>query len=100
MVTVHVGNEVRDWTEVDQHWLCKQINGRRDDGEQVCVRVRIQANGMDLYLTTPACGGGGGGFRQPTPTESTVLELWRKLHLSEADFSCGNVHAFLVQLKR
>lgn len=101
MVTLHVGNEVRDWADVDEHWLCKQINGRRKDGERVCVRVRVQAGGMDLYLATPACGGGGGGgFRAPTPRESEVFDLWRKLHLSEPDFSCGNVHAFLVQLKR
>lgn len=54
MVSVQVGGIEKDWGSVDQHWLCNEINGRRDDGQSVCVRVRIQERDVDLSLTTPA----------------------------------------------
>lgn len=100
MVKVSVGSVEKDWSEVDQHWLCNEINGRRGDGGVDCVRVRIQEDDIDLHLSTPACARDVGGSRMPTARESEIIELWDKLHLNRAGFSCGNVNAFLVQLRR
>ena len=99
MVKVQVGGVEKDASAVDQQWLCKLINGLRRDGQSDCVRVRIQDDGVDLALTTPGCAGLG-GTRALTQRESKIVDLWRKAHLDMRDFSCGNVHAFLVQLQR
>lgn len=100
MVKVQVGGFEKDWADVDQHWLCNQIHGRRDAGEPDCVRVRIQDGEVDLSLTTPGCPVGFGGSRPLRGREPEIVDLWRKLHLDQPRFSCGNVHAFLVQLRR
>ena len=101
MVKVYVGSEERDWKQVDQHWLCNQINGRRGAGEGVCVRIVIIEHDIDLTMRTLGCSVGlGGGGRPLTKPEAKIVDLWRKLHLDQPDFSCGNVHAFLVQLAR
>lgn len=101
MIKVTVGNEVRDARNVDQQWLCNQINGRRRDHEPVCVRVDVK-NGkdVDLFLQTPGCPAGLGCPRQLTPRESRIVDEWRERDLDRPDFSCGGVHAFLVQLPR
>lgn len=100
MVKVQVGNEVRDWKEVDVHWLCNAINGRRDDKQPACVRVTVKEGPLDMILSTPGCGGGIGGSRAPNADEGEIISLWNKLHLNEPGFRCGNVQAFLVQLRR
>jgi hypothetical protein len=99
MVTVKVGGEERDSANVDQHWLCNQVNGRRHEGGQTCVIVRVKTDALDMVLSTPGCGGAPGG-RAPTRDEAKIFDLWNQLHLNQPGFSCGNVHAFLVQLRR
>lgn len=99
MVTVKIGGVAKELSDVDQQWLCKRINGLRAAGESDCVLVRIKDEEVDLWLTTPGCGGGG-GWRPPRGREPRILELWRKLNLDEPGFSCGNVRAFLAQLER
>jgi hypothetical protein len=99
MINVYVGSDFRALQDADQHWLCNEINGRRHDGQPVCVRVRVKEGPLDMTLSTPGCAGGGGG-RAPNDQEAKVFDLWKNLHLNEVGFSCGNVHAFLVQLRR
>ncbi len=55
---------------------------------------------MDLFLTTPGCARGFGGSRPLRGREPEILDLWQKLNLDRARFSCGNVRAFLTQLGR
>ncbi len=100
MVTVRVGTEERDVKDVDQQWLCKQINGRRHEHQSDCVIVRIKADNIDMVLSTPGCAAGGGGGRAPNHREAEIFDLWAKAHLNDAWFSCGNVHEFLVHLRR
>ena len=82
-----------------ESWINDQLNRRRRDGQNVCVQVSVQAGGVQLVLSTPGCGGGGGG-RQATPREMDILDLWNKLHLNQAGFTGGNLVAFLKQLGR
>lgn len=100
MVNFKVGGEEKNWIDVDERWLCSQIAGRRRDHLPDCVQVRIEDDEVDLFLTTPGCSSGVGGSRPLRGREERIIELWRKLHLNQAGFSCGNVHAFLVQLQR
>ena len=64
--TTQIGNETRtldDWTE---NWVNDQTNLHRREGA-VCVIVTIKTSGVDIRLSTPACGGaGGGGGAHPT----------------------------------
>src|SRR5689334_14759491 len=100
MVKVFVGNDEMDWKSIDQHWLCNQISRRRDDGQEVCVRVRIEEPNVNLALSTPGWSSFGGGGRPPNHREREVIDLWDKLHLNERQYTCGNVNAFLQQLHR
>lgn len=99
MVKVQIGPVEKDWTEVDQHWVCNEIQGRRNGGCSDCVVIRVQDGEVDLVLATPGCSSGG----VPRPLrgrEERIIELWRKLHLDKVGFSCGNVNAFLKQLRQ
>lgn len=100
MTTIRIGAEERPLRDADQHWIAQQINGRRHDGQSVCVLVTVNAPEVDIRLATPVCGAGGGGSRAFTRREQAIIELWGKCGLSERDFSAGNVISFVEQLTR
>ena len=102
MVTLTIGGAQRDLgsrSDIDESWINGQVNGRRADGEQVCVRIRIVTSGLDLTLASAGCGGGGGG-RSLRADEQKLVDLWVDRGLSRPDFAGGNVVAFLQQLFR
>lgn len=102
MIKVKIGESERDLSDATPQWINEQINRRRNDGVSVCVRVFINTDSLNIKLSTPTCGsggGGGGGGRPPTRQEREVFALWDKLHLNTADFSGGNLVAFLKQLR-
>ncbi|MCK2147443.1 hypothetical protein MYE70_00010 [Marinobacter alexandrii] len=100
MSTVKIGSDERPLGEADAQWINQQINRRRDDGEDVCVIVRINEPGVDVTLATPSCGGGGGGGRKANDQESAVLSLWTDRGMNQTDFNGGSLVAFLSQLDR
>ena len=102
MVTLTIGSSQRNLgsrSDVDESWINRQVNGRRADGEQVCVRVRIETSGLDLTLASAGCGGGRGSGSL-SADEQRLVDLWVERGLSKADFAGGNVVAFLHQLFR
>jgi hypothetical protein len=99
MVTVRIGNDTRSLEDVDESWITQQVGSRQHEGVPVCVEVKIQEGTLDLRLTTPACGSGGPGGRQPRPEEAEIFRLWDRLGLGSDDFSGGNVVAFIKQLR-
>ena len=100
MRTIKIGNDERSLGQADAQWITQEINGRRQSGAAVCVIVAIKTDDLDLRLSTPACGGAGGGGRQPTNREQAVLDLWRKHKLNDSDFSPGGVVAFVKQVSQ
>ena len=100
MITITIGSSSRTIQEADESWINQNVNGRRRDGVAVCVQVRLQDNGADMVLTTPACPSGIGGGRPPNTLEQRIFDLWNKLGLNTPGFSGGNVVAFLHQLKK
>lgn len=102
MSTIRIGNDQRELREADPQWITQGINGRRRDGQAVCVTVRIDEPGATLSLCTPACrvGGGGGGGRAPNAREAAIFELWNKRGLNDSEVEPGEVVAFVQQVLR
>lgn len=99
MSVISIGADRRPLEEADPQWISQEIQGRRNDGQDVCVVVRIEADGLNVTLSTPACAKGGGGGRVPTQRERAILDLWRELGLDESNFTPGAVIAFLKRLR-
>ena len=99
MITVSIGGEERDLADVSERWVNSAINPVKSHGLPVCVRVLVSEPGLDLRLSTPSCGSGG-GVRLPNEAEAGVIDLWRRLGLNSPGFDGGNVVAFLKQLQR
>lgn len=97
MSSIKIGDAEKPLSDADPQWITQQINGRRRDGLAVCVVVLIKSADVDICLTTPACGGGGGRGRQLSAGETALIELWKRLGLNNADFAPGNVVAFVKQ---
>lgn len=100
MIRIRIGGQERDYDSADENWINQQINRRRADGLQVCVRVTIHVGDMDMILSTPTCGASTGGGRRARPSEQEVFDLWNQRGLDSADFSGGNLVAFMKQLRR
>lgn len=100
MIRIRIGDVERELASADEHWINQQINRRRADGQTVCVRVTVHEGDLNMVLSTPTCGASGGGGRSPRPQEKEVFDLWNQRGLNDADFTGGNLVAFLKQLKR
>ena len=98
MIKVRIGETERDLEESDERWINQQINRRRDDGHDVCVRVVIEKGDINMTLSTPNCSHGSGYFH-PNDKERLVIDLWEKRGLNKKNFSGGNLISFLKQLK-
>jgi hypothetical protein len=70
MITIKIGTSEQSFQNADENWINQQINGRRRDGQSVCVRVVINESSINMALSTPNCAGGGGGGRPPTSRSS------------------------------
>jgi hypothetical protein len=99
MIFVSIAGDKRSLQDASPDWITQQIERRRRDNLRVCVTVTIKTSELDMRLSTPECGSGGGG-RAPTDREAQVFNLWTKLHLNQPGWSPGNVVAFLRQVDR
>ena len=100
MNTIRIGSETGSLIHATESWINEEINRRRHDGQNVCVEVAINTGGLNIRLATPGCGEGAGGGRAPNANEQEVLDLWSKRGFDSADFTGGNLVAFLKQLRR
>ena len=98
-IRVLIGSSERDINNIEPNWINEQVNRRRSEGVPVCAKVIIEEGDINLSLATSDCPSTGGGNRRLTGPEKEVVDLWNKLHLSETNFSSGNLVAFLKQLR-
>lgn len=101
MLRVQIGQAEKEFdgiNDIDERWINQQINLRREDGLEVCVRVLIKEQDVDIALTTPTCQSIGGS-RAPRKREQEIFELWEKRGLRDRNYSGGNLIAFFKQLK-
>ena len=99
MSTISIGQSQRNLEDASESWIASQVNGRKHDGQAVCVQIQLKTAGLDMMLSTPQCGGGGGG-RPPNPKELEIFELWNSRHMNQQNWEVGNLIAFLKQLNR
>lgn len=97
MIRVSIAGDEKILSDASPDWITQQIERRRKDGLVVCVAVSIQTAELAMRLSTPECGGGGGG-RAPNAQEARVFALWNQLGLNSTGWAPGNVVAFLKRL--
>lgn len=98
-IEVEIEGVKRKLSDADPQWIHEQVGNRRRDGRSVCVRVHLTGDGIGLMLATPGCPVSG-GYRSASPEELPIIDLWRKRHLDQPEFTGGDVVAFLRQLAR
>jgi hypothetical protein len=96
LIRIRIGETERDYSDVTESWIVHQIKERQQAGHTFCVQLIIKGDGLDMILSTPGCGGGGGG-RQPNSREQIILDLWIARHLTLDSWEIGNLIAFLRQ---
>lgn len=100
MITIKIDTVEQQLENLDESWILQQINRRRDEGDSVCVIVKIDEPNVKIILATKDCGNAGGSARALTREEERVVERWRKHHLDKPEFAGGELVAFLKQLAR
>jgi len=100
MIKIKIGSAETTVENVDEQWINQQINRRRADGAVVCVQIIIRELDIDMRLSTPSCGGRGGGRRLPNHREKEIFNLWSARGLDQPEFTGGAVVAFLHQVRR
>ena len=98
MIKIHIGSSERDILQVTEHWIRQQINRRRADNVDLCVRVNIHDVNRHMVLSTPSCPGCSGD-RFPNRYEKQIFNLWEKCGLNKDTFLAGNLIAFLRQIR-
>ena len=98
MTTVTVEGVTRTFDGGAVPWIRDSVRARASRGLLTCVEVSIQSGPVRITLSTPACGGRGGGY-EPNSDEQKIVDLWRKRGLSEFDWDVGQLIAFLNEIK-
>ena len=50
MIRVRIGDSERELSSISEGWVNQQINRRRADGQNVCVRVIIRHEQLNMTL--------------------------------------------------
>jgi len=100
MNAIRIGSAERRLEEADPQWIQEQLEARRREGANSCVRITIKVDGADVALETVNCQSRPGARREPNALEISLFDLWEKLHLREETFSAGNLVAFVQQVRR
>lgn len=100
MNRIWIGNAERRLEEADPQWIHEQLEARRREGANTCVRVSIKVDEADIALETVNCQSRPGARREPNALEESLFDLWEKNRLRDVNFSPGNVVAFIQKVRR
>jgi hypothetical protein len=98
MIRVIIGDVESALNNISESWINQQINRRRADGQNVCVRVIIHHDKLNMVLSTPSCRSESAG-RPPNNHEQELFDCWEQCGLNKERFTGGNLIAFLKKLK-
>ena len=100
MVTICIDNRKVNLEDVDQRWITNQITGRRSEGSDPCIQITVKLNDINLFLSTSNCLKKAISDRKPNDKEQRIIDWWKQFKLNENDYTCGNLVAFIQQLKK
>lgn len=97
MAYIQIGSAQRSLEDAARGgWIPQQIQGRRRDGVDTCVRVYNPEIGLTLQTADCPCGFGGGGSLNGV--QASVFESWKRHGLDEPGYTPGALVAFLRDL--
>ncbi len=99
MAYVQIGSAQRSLEDALRGgWIPQQIQGRRHDGVDACVRVYLPEASLTLQTADCPCGlGGGGGLNG---VQASIVESWRRHGLDQPGYPPGALVAFLRDVLR
>lgn len=100
MITVSIGGMGVPAERASDGWIRQMMEDAGKRGVPLCVTVRIQDPDANLTLTTPGCGGAGGGYHNPNATEQRIVDAWNRRGFGRGVFTPGDLRAFLNELAR
>lgn len=101
MIIVTIGETSRRLSSpegIDESWVTLRMRAGTSDGRPPGVHVRVDAPGIQLNLIAGDDSGAGASGHPLRLQEARVVELWRQRGVATADFSSGQLTAFLHQL--
>lgn len=98
MIRVIIGNVESEINNISESWINQHIDRRKADGQNVCVKVIIHTDKLNMTLLTPACAVGQPG-RLPNEYEADIFNLWERCGLNKQQFTGGNLIAFLKKFR-
>jgi hypothetical protein len=96
---ITIGGTERPLAVADRGWIGQAFDTQALSGRAPCVRVLIQASGVDMTLQTLTCAAGAaGGGRPPSREESEISRLWNMEGLSSMRYTADQVAAFVERV--
>lgn len=99
MIMITIAGMSAPIEKASEGWINQMVAEARRTSQPLCVQVAVQVEGAHVTLSTPACGGGGGG-RAPNDRERRIIEEWHRRGMAAGQFSPGELQAFLRELAR
>ena len=100
MSKIRIGASEHTFCDASESWIIQQVHERQKDGQHVCVTVILKSGSVDMVLATPQCPRGHGGGRHPNKKEEEIFAIWASEHLNEANWTAGNLVAFVKRAQR
>lgn len=100
-IRIRIGQDERELTQADMHWITSRIRQEEADHGSVCIRIFIKTGDVDIILSSGGCPNmGGGGGRRATAREQEFFDLWHQFGLNANGVTGGKVNAFLERARR
>lgn len=101
MIKIEIAGQERLYHQIDDEWIRSQIQNRRKDGREVCVRVYVEYGNIYMMLSTPGCQSTGRrSKRQYRECEKPLSEKWEEMGLRRPDYSPGALIKFLKYIEK
>lgn len=98
MLMLKIGQDECDATRCDDHWIRSRMSHFGSSLHAPCIRFRIDLPGVQMTLSTGACGATGGAGRPPNPLEASILRLWDRCGMRDPCLTERQVWLFNQQL--
>ena len=99
MISITIGGMSVPADQASDAWIAQMLAEQQKRQVPACVRVSVQAPGVQVSLATPACGGSGGG-RQANEREQPIIAAWLRSGLQEGRVTPHEIRAFLRDVAR